>query len=77
MKETRIQVLSAVSGFGGGGAGAQLMSDFQMSRVSRIGYRLSCRDCHRPRPPHLRGEPASTSGPLGRTLVQTEDFYNG
>lgn len=37
----KIQVLSAVSGLGGGeGVAVQLMSDFQMSRVSRSGYRL-------------------------------------
>lgn len=59
------------------GGAVQLMSDFQMSRVSRSGYRLYCRGCHRPRPPHLRGEPASASGPLGRALVQTKDFSNG
>lgn len=74
LKEKKIQVLSAVSGLGGA---AQLMSDFQMSRVSCSRYRLYCRGCHKPRPPHLRGEPASASGPLGRAQVQTQGFYNG
>lgn len=59
------------------GATAQLMSDFQMSRVSRSQYRLHCRGCHRSRPPRLRGESACASAPLGRALGQTQDAYNG
>lgn len=59
------------------GATAQLMSDFQMSRVPRSQYRLYCRSCHRSRPPRLRGESAWASAPLGRALGQTQDDYNG
>lgn len=81
-KEKKIQVLHAMSEEGGGkrGATAQLMSDFQMSRVPRSQYRLHCRRCHRSRPPHLKGEsawPSTTSSSFSSFLAQTQNACNG
>lgn len=54
MKETKIQDSGAECCVRVVGGAVQLMSDFQMSRVSRSGYRLYCRGCHRPRPPPFK-----------------------
>lgn len=58
------------------GATAQLMSDFQMSRVPRSQSRLHCRGCHRPGPP-AGGGAARAAAPAGGSKPDSGSYPAG